>query len=145
MGAWQSEGPEPVEPLPGTMGYRYSTTRLSFGYHMPEMLHSPAPRSTSLPTDQARCTRPMAYLWRQGILTLHARTPINTDLSRKLCAIAAAGETPANGAANGSMHSLRAILNNPMAISPNTDPSRRVASGLEPHYKNTDRSRKNRR
>jgi hypothetical protein len=23
------------------MGYRYSTTRLSFGYHMPETLHSP--------------------------------------------------------------------------------------------------------
>jgi hypothetical protein len=131
------------------MGYRYSTTRLSFGYHMPEMLHSPAPRAqhyeSSLPTDQARCIRPMAYLWRQGILTLHARTPINTDLSRKLCAIAAAGEMPANGASNGSMHSLRAILNNPMAISPNTDPSRRVASGWEPHRKNTDRSRKNRR
>jgi hypothetical protein len=77
-----------------------------------------------------------------GIPTVHARTPINTDLSRKLCAIAAAGETPANGAANGSMHSLRAILNNPMAISPNTDPSRRVASGWEPHHKNTDLSRK---
>jgi hypothetical protein len=85
--------------------------------------------------------RPLA----PGIPTVHARTPINTDLSRKLCAIAAAGETPANGAANGSMHSLRAILNNPMAISPNTDPSRRVASGWEPHHKNTDRSRKNRR
>jgi hypothetical protein len=63
--------------------------------------------------------RPLA----PGIPTVHARTPINTDLSRKLCAIAAAGETPANGAANGSMHGLRAILNNPMAISPNTDPS----------------------
>ena len=46
------------------------------------------------------------------------------------------------GAANGSMHSLRAILNNPIAISPNTDPSRRVASGWEPHHKNTDLSRK---
>ena len=86
-----------------------------------------------------------ADLWRQEYRRVHARTPINTDLSRKLCAIAAAGETPANEAANGSMHSLRAILNNPMAISPNTDPSRRVASGWEPHYKNTDRSRKNRR
>ena len=52
---------------------------------------------------------------------------------------------PRRGAANGSMHSLRAILNKPMAISPNTDPSRRVASGWEPHHKNTDRSRKNRR
>ena len=82
--------------------------------------------------------RPLA----PGIPTVHARTPINTDLSRKLCAIAAAGETPANGAANGSMHSLRAILNNPIAISPNTDPSRRVASGWEPHHKNTDLSRK---
>ena len=78
----------------------------------------------------------------QGILTLRARTPINTDLSRKLCAIAAAGETPANGAANAPMHNLRAILNNPMAISPNTDPSRRVASGCEHHHKNTDLSRK---
>ena len=56
--------------------------------------------------------------------------------------IAAAGETLANGAANGSMHNLRAILNNPIAISPNTDPSRRVASGWEPHHKNTDLSRK---
>ena len=82
--------------------------------------------------------RPLA----PGIPTSHARTPLNTDLSRKLCAIAAAGETPANGAANGSMHSLRAILNNPIAISPNTDPSRRVASGWEPHHKNTDLSRK---
>jgi hypothetical protein len=62
--------------------------------------------------------RPLA----PGIPTSHARTPLNTDLSRKLCAIAAAGETPANGVANGSMHSLRAILNNLMAISPNTDP-----------------------
>src|SRR5687768_14997082 len=62
--------------------------------------------------------RPLA----PGIPTSHARTPLNTDLSRKLCAIAAARETPANGAANGSMHSLRAILNNPMAISPNIDP-----------------------
>src|SRR5918994_2056122 len=69
--------------------------------------------------------RPLA----PGIPTVHARTPINTDLSRKLCAIAAAGETPANGAANGSMHSIRAMLNNPIAISLNTDPSRRVASG----------------
>ena len=51
-------------------------------------------------------------------------------------------ETPANGAANRSMHSLRAILNNPIAISPNTDPSRRIASGWEPHHKNTDLSRK---
>src|SRR5215203_4076154 len=66
----------------------------------------------------------------------------NADLWRKLYATAAAGETPANGAANGSMRSLRAILNNPMAISPNTDPSRRVASGWEPHHKNTDLSRK---
>jgi hypothetical protein len=33
-------------------------------------------------------------------------------------------------------------LNNPMAISPNTDPSRKVASGWEPHHKNTDLSRK---
>jgi hypothetical protein len=39
----------------------------------------------------------MAYLWRQGILTLHARTPINTDLSRKLCAIAAAGDARERG------------------------------------------------
>ena len=30
----------------------------------------------------------------------------------------------------------------PHAISPNTDPSRRVASGWEPHHKNTDLSRK---
>jgi hypothetical protein len=82
--------------------------------------------------------RPLA----PGIPTVHARTPINTDLSRKLCAIAAAGETPANGAANASMHNLRAILNNPMAISPNNDPSRRVASGCEHHHKNTDLSRK---
>jgi hypothetical protein len=62
--------------------------------------------------------RPLA----PGIPTSHARTPLNTDLSRKLRAIAAVGETPANGVANGSMHSLRAILNNLMAISPNTDP-----------------------
>jgi hypothetical protein len=82
--------------------------------------------------------RPLA----PGIPTLHARTPINTDLSRKFCAIVAAEETPANGAANGLMHSLRAILNNPLAITPNTDPSRRVASGWEPHHKNTDLSRK---
>ena len=68
--------------------------------------------------------------------------PVNTDLSRKLCTIAAAGETPANGAANGSMRSLLAILNNPMAISMNTDLSRSVASGWEPHHKNTDLSRK---
>lgn len=40
------------------------------------------------------------------------------------------------------MRSLLAILNNPMAISLNTDPSRRVASGWEPHHKNTDLSRK---
>jgi hypothetical protein len=77
--------------------------------------------------------RPLA----PGIPTVHARTPINTDLSRKLCAIAATGETPENGAANASMHSLRAILNNPMAINPNTDPSRRVASGWEHYHKNT--------
>ena len=82
--------------------------------------------------------RPLA----PGIPTLHARTPINTDLSRKPCAIAAAGETLANGASNGSMHSLRAILNNLMAISPNTDPSRRVASVWEPNHKNTDLWRK---
>src|SRR5215210_4302905 len=69
--------------------------------------------------------RPLA----PGIPTLPARTPINTDLSRKLCAIVAAEETPTNGAANGLMHRLRAILNNPLAISSNTDPSRRVASG----------------
>src|SRR5215210_5536329 len=69
--------------------------------------------------------RPLA----PGRPTVHARTPINTDLSRKLCAIVAAEETPANGAANGLMHRLRAILNNPLAISSNTDPSRRVASG----------------
>jgi hypothetical protein len=30
----------------------------------------------------------------------------------------------------------------PHAISPNTDPSRRVASGWERHHKNTDLSRK---
>jgi hypothetical protein len=82
--------------------------------------------------------RPLAL----GIPTLHARTAVNTDLSRKLCTIAAAGETPVNGAANGSMRSLLAILNNPMAISLNTDPSRRVASGWEPHHKDTDLSRK---
>jgi hypothetical protein len=82
--------------------------------------------------------RPLA----PGIPTLHARTPVNTDLSRKLCTIAAAGETPANRAANGSMRSLLAILNNPMAISLNTDPSRRVASGWGPHHTNTDLSRK---
>jgi hypothetical protein len=40
------------------------------------------------------------------------------------------------------MHNLRAILNNPIAISPNTDPSRKVASGWEPHHDNTDLSRK---
>jgi hypothetical protein len=84
----------------------------------------------------------MAQLLRQGIPTLRARPPINTDLSRKLCVIAAAGETPANGAANGSMRSLRAILNNPMAISPNTDPSGKVASMWEPHHKNTNLWRK---
>lgn len=39
------------------------------------------------------------------------------------------------------MRSLLAILNNPMAISLNTDPSRRVASGWEPHHKDTDLSR----
>ena len=82
--------------------------------------------------------RPLA----PGIPTVHARTPINTDLSRKLCAIAAAGETPANGSANASMHNLRAILNNPIVTSPNTDPSRRGASGWEHHHKNTDLSRK---
>jgi hypothetical protein len=78
--------------------------------------------------------RPLA----PGIPTSHARTPLNTDLSRKLYAIAAAGETPANGVANGSMHSLRAILDNLMAISSNTDPltqSRERVGALPQEYR----------
>jgi hypothetical protein len=54
------------------MEYRGSTTRLSFGYHLPEMPHRPAPIERDI-------QNPESGLRRIPLL----RTPVNKDKKRK--------------------------------------------------------------